>query len=41
LSKINAAIGRPEGTTMAQAVEFILAHFHSAKGGKVEYLGQT
>ena len=40
LAKINAAIGRPEGTTMAQAVEFVLAHFHSAQSGKVEYLGQ-
>jgi 3-oxoacyl-[acyl-carrier protein] reductase len=41
LEKINAAIGRPEGTTMPQAVDFLLAHFHSAQSGKVEYLGQV
>jgi 3-oxoacyl-[acyl-carrier protein] reductase len=41
LSKINAAIGRPDGTTMEQAVDFLLAHFRSAPAGKVEYLGQT
>jgi 3-oxoacyl-[acyl-carrier protein] reductase len=41
LAKINSAIGRPEGTTMAQAVDFILAHFRSAPAGKVEHLGQT
>jgi 3-oxoacyl-[acyl-carrier protein] reductase len=40
LAKINSAIGRPEGTTMAQAVDFILAHFRSAPAGKVEHLGQ-
>jgi 3-oxoacyl-[acyl-carrier protein] reductase len=40
LAKINDAIGRPEGTTMAQAVDFILAHMHTAEGGQVEYLGQ-
>jgi 3-oxoacyl-[acyl-carrier protein] reductase len=40
LAKINAAIGRPEGTTMAQAVDFILAHARTAEGGQVEYLGQ-
>jgi 3-oxoacyl-[acyl-carrier protein] reductase len=40
LAKINTAIGRPEGTTMAQAVDFLLAHFRSAPAGKVEYLGQ-
>ena len=40
LAKINEAIGRPQGTTMNQAVEFLLAHFHSAQSGKVEYLGQ-
>jgi 3-oxoacyl-[acyl-carrier protein] reductase len=40
LSKINTAIGRPEGTTMAQAVEFILSRIHDAdlKSGGVEYL---
>jgi 3-oxoacyl-[acyl-carrier protein] reductase len=41
LAKINAAIGRPDGTTMAQAVDFLLAHIRSAQGGKVEYLGQV
>jgi 3-oxoacyl-[acyl-carrier protein] reductase len=42
LSKINAAIGRPEGTTMEQAVDFILARIQAAdlKTGSVEYLGQ-
>jgi 3-oxoacyl-[acyl-carrier protein] reductase len=40
LAKINAAIGRPEGTTMEQAVEFLLAHVRSAQGGSVEYLGK-
>jgi 3-oxoacyl-[acyl-carrier protein] reductase len=40
LAKINAAIGRPEGTTMAQAVDFILAHMRTAEGGQVEYLGK-
>jgi 3-oxoacyl-[acyl-carrier protein] reductase len=41
LAKINTAIARPEGTTMTQAVDFLLAHFHSAQSGKVEYLGQV
>ena len=41
LAKINAAIGRPEGTTMEQAVDFLLAHLRSAETGKVEYLGQV
>jgi hypothetical protein len=40
LANINAAIGRPEGTTMEQAVEFLLAHLRSAKAGSIEYLGQ-
>jgi 3-oxoacyl-[acyl-carrier protein] reductase len=40
LAKINSAIGRPEGTTRAQAVDFLLAHFRSAPAGKVEHLGQ-
>jgi 3-oxoacyl-[acyl-carrier protein] reductase len=41
LAKINAAIGRPQGTTMAQAVDFILSRIHDAnlKSGGVEYLG--
>ena len=41
LAKINAAIGRAEGTTMAQAVDFLLAHSRSAPAGMVEYLGQV
>jgi 3-oxoacyl-[acyl-carrier protein] reductase len=43
LAKINDAIGRPEGTTMEQAVDFILARIQAAdlKTGSVEYLGQT
>ena len=41
LAKINAAIGRAEGTTMAQAVDFLLAHFRSAPAGMLEYLGQV
>jgi 3-oxoacyl-[acyl-carrier protein] reductase len=40
LAKINDAIGRPEGTTMEQAVDFILAHMHTAEGGQVAYLGK-
>lgn len=40
LAKINDAIGCPQGTTMTQAVDYLLAHFHSAQSGKVEYLGQ-
>jgi 3-oxoacyl-[acyl-carrier protein] reductase len=40
LAKINAAISRPEGTTMTQAMDFILAHMRTAEGGQVEYLGQ-
>ena len=40
LAKINAAIARPEGTTMPQAVDFLLAHFRSAPAGMLEYLGQ-
>jgi 3-oxoacyl-[acyl-carrier protein] reductase len=40
LAKINAAISRPEGTTMTQAMDFILAHMRTAEGGQVEYLGK-
>jgi 3-oxoacyl-[acyl-carrier protein] reductase len=42
LAKINSAIGRPEGTTMAQAVDFVLSRIHAAdlQTGSVEYLGQ-
>ena len=42
LAKINGAIGRPEGTSMEQAVDFILARIQAAdlKTGSVEYLGQ-
>jgi 3-oxoacyl-[acyl-carrier protein] reductase len=41
LAEINHAIGRPQGTTMAQAVEFILSRIHDAdlKSGGVAYLG--
>jgi 3-oxoacyl-[acyl-carrier protein] reductase len=41
LARINEAIGRPDGTTMAEAVEFILSRIHDAdlKYGGVEYLG--
>jgi len=39
LAEINHAIGRPQGTTMAQAVDFLLAHVRSAQGGSVEYFG--
>jgi len=43
LAKINEAIGRPQGTPMIQAVDFILSRIHDAdlKSGSVEYLGQT
>jgi 3-oxoacyl-[acyl-carrier protein] reductase len=40
LAKINEAIDRPLGTTMTQAVDFLLAHLRSAEAGRVEYLGQ-
>jgi 3-oxoacyl-[acyl-carrier protein] reductase len=40
LVKINTAIGRPEGTTMDQATDFLLAHLRSAEAGRVEYFGQ-
>jgi 3-oxoacyl-[acyl-carrier protein] reductase len=42
LAKINAAIGRPQGTTLAQAVDFILSRIQDAelKSGGVEYLGE-
>jgi 3-oxoacyl-[acyl-carrier protein] reductase len=42
LAKINGAIGRPDGTSMEQAVDFILARVNDTelKTGGVEYLGQ-
>jgi 3-oxoacyl-[acyl-carrier protein] reductase len=42
LAKVNEAIGRPEGTSMEQATDFILARIQAAdlKSGSVEYLGQ-
>jgi 3-oxoacyl-[acyl-carrier protein] reductase len=42
LAKINDAIGRPEGTTMAQAVDFFMSRLSAAdlKSGSVEYFGQ-
>ena len=41
LAKINGAIGRPEGTTMTQAVDFIVSRLSAPdlKSGSVEYLG--
>ncbi len=41
LVKINDAIGRPEGTTMTEAVEFIVARISAPdlKSGSVEYFG--
>jgi len=41
LSKINDAIGRPQGTTLAAAVDFILSRISAAdlKSGSVEYFG--
>ena len=41
LAKINDAIGRPEGTTMTEAVEFIVARISAPdlKSGSVEYFG--
>jgi 3-oxoacyl-[acyl-carrier protein] reductase len=42
LAKINAAIGRPPGTTMKEAVDFILSRISAPdlKSGSVEYFGQ-
>ncbi len=40
LAKIDAAIGRPAGTTMDQAADFLFAHMRTAEAGRVEYLGQ-
>jgi 3-oxoacyl-[acyl-carrier protein] reductase len=42
LAKINGAIGRPDGTSMEQAVDFILARVNDTelKTGGVEYLGK-
>ncbi|NBV53682.1 MAG: SDR family oxidoreductase, partial [Verrucomicrobia bacterium] len=41
LAKINDAIGRPQGTTMAQAVDFIVSRISAPdlKSGSVEYFG--
>jgi 3-oxoacyl-[acyl-carrier protein] reductase len=43
LAKINGAIGRPQGTTMTQAVDFFISRLTAAdlKSGSVEYFGQT
>jgi len=40
LAAINEAIGRPQGTTLAQAVDFIVSRIHDAdlRSGGVEYL---
>jgi 3-oxoacyl-[acyl-carrier protein] reductase len=42
LAKINDAIGRPQGTTLAEAVAFIVSRISAPdlKSGSVEYLGQ-
>ena len=42
LAKINDAIGRPQGTTLAQAVDFILGRISAPdlKSGSVEYFGE-
>jgi len=42
LAKINDAIGRPQGTTMTEAVDFILSRISAPdlKSGSVEYFGQ-
>ena len=42
LAKINEAIGRPQGTTMNDAVDFIFSHLNAPgpKSGSVEYLGR-
>jgi 3-oxoacyl-[acyl-carrier protein] reductase len=43
LAKINDAIGRPQGTTMDQAVDFFMSRLSAPdlKSGSVEYLGET
>jgi 3-oxoacyl-[acyl-carrier protein] reductase len=42
LAKINGAIGRPQGTTMDQAVDFFMSRLSAPdlKSGSVEYFGQ-
>jgi 3-oxoacyl-[acyl-carrier protein] reductase len=42
LAKINEAIGRPQGTTMTQAVDFFVTRIgaHDLKSGSVEYFGR-
>jgi 3-oxoacyl-[acyl-carrier protein] reductase len=42
LSKINDAIGRPQGTTMDQAVDFFMSRLSAPdlKSGSVEYFGE-
>ena len=42
LARINEAIGRPQGTTLAQAVDFLSARISASdlKSGTVEYLGR-
>ena len=43
LAKINGAIGRPQGTAMDEAVDFILSRLRDPgiKSGSVEYLGSV
>lgn len=42
LAKINGTIGRPQGTTMVQAVDFIMGRISAPdlKSGSVDYLGK-
>ena len=42
LARINAAIGRPQGTTLAEATEFVLSHLKEPglQSGDVAYLGR-
>jgi 3-oxoacyl-[acyl-carrier protein] reductase len=41
LARINSAIGRPAGTTLAEAVEFLITHLRSAEAGRIDYLGRV
>jgi 3-oxoacyl-[acyl-carrier protein] reductase len=41
LAKINDTIGRPQGTTLAAAADFLLAYMQSAEAGRIDYLGDV
>ena len=41
LARLNERMGRPQGTTMAEAVDFIVHQIREAKSGDVVYLGAT